>query len=72
MNRFKDNYQKLKKIAKHLNDNFKCKIKLNVKKQILSENIEVQLQKLSCKDKISVINNHYEKNSLIYQWHLQA
>ena len=30
--------------------------------------LELELQKLSCKDKTSVINKHYEKNSLIYQW----
>ena len=68
LNKFKDNYQKLKKIAKYLNDNYDCKIKLNVKKQLLSDTIESNFQKLSCSEKIGIINTHYEKNSLLYQW----
>ena len=68
MDKFADNYTKLKKIGKFMNTQFNLNLKLNTKKTKLLEEINCTFEKLTCENKIKVLDNHYEKNSLINQW----
>ena len=68
MNKYQDNYKKLKEIAKFINNNFDFKLKLNTKKEILLNDINETFDSLSCSQKMKLLDAHYSNNIVLNQW----